>query len=73
MHVWALFLIINLFVFVYGHVGNGVARNLVFGGGHPVHFPSSLREPTAFSGGGGSSRYFPSSQLPDQTQWGGGG
>ena len=22
-------------------------------GGHPVHFPSSLREPTAFSGGGG--------------------
>ena len=31
---------------------NGVARIFVWGG-HPVHFPSSLREPTAFSGGGG--------------------
>ena len=36
---------------------NGVARIFVWGG-HPVHFPSSLREPTAFSGwGGGSSRH----------------
>ena len=28
-------------------------------GGHPVHFPSSLREPTAFSGGGVVAEVFP--------------
>ena len=29
------------------------SHNFFWGGGHPVHFPSSLREPTAFSGGEG--------------------
>ena len=51
---------------------NGVAR-ILFGRGPPGTFPSPLREPTAFSGGGGgSSRNFPLSQLPGRIQWGGG-
>ena len=29
------------------------SQDFCLGGGHPVHFPSSLREPAAFSGGGG--------------------
>ena len=53
--------------------GNGVARIFVWGGGHPVHFSSSLREPTAFSGGGGVvAEIFSHSRLPDRIQWGGG-
>ena len=43
------------------------------GGGHPVHFPSSLRGADRIRwGGGGSSRNFPCSRLPDHIQWGGG-
>ena len=41
----------------YGIVGNGVARILVWGGGHPAdatrYFFRHLRKPTRFSGGGG--------------------
>ena len=40
---------------------NGVAMIFVWGG-HPVHFPSSLREPTAFSGGGVVADIFPASK-----------
>ena len=55
------------------------SQDFCFGGGHPVHFPSYLRGPTAFSGGGGIFRDLgyrirsrPLDQLPDQIKWGGG-
>ena len=42
-------------------------------GGHPVHFPSSLRGPTAFSGGGGVAEIFRALSYRIGFSGGGGG
>ena len=51
---------------------NGVARIFVWGGGHPVHFPSSLRGADRIQWGGGVAEIFRDLVYPIRFSGGGG-
>ena len=50
------------------------SQDFCLGGGHPVHFPSSLRgaDRIQWGGGGVVAEIFRGLVYPDQIQWGGG-